>query len=225
MVPLPSSFLVWGSGGHGRVVADLVRAAGHRVVGYVDHDPSKLGQEVEAGIASVVYLQDELQAAIAETGLYPEEVEASALGIGENGLRERCLQSLADLRVPPLVHPSAAVSPSAQIGRGSVIFPGAVVNHSARIGDAVIVNSGAVIEHDCVLEDAVHVSPGATLGGGVHVGVRSWVGAGATVIHRIVIGSDAVVGAGSVVIRDVADGSTVVGTPARPIHDRSAVTS
>ncbi|MGH7559286.1 MAG: acetyltransferase [Gemmatimonadota bacterium] len=212
------SFLVWGSGGHGRVVADLVRATGHRVLSYVDSDPAKLGQKVEPSGETVSHLQDELIRAIQEDGCYPPGVDASALGLGDNQLRLRCLRSLAGLVAPPLVHPSATVSPTARLGRGSVIFPQAVVNAGARIDEAVIVNSGAIIEHDCVLHSGVHVSPGATLCGGVRVGEGSWIGAGATVIQDLTIGRDAIVGAGSTVIRDVSDDLTVVGRPARAIH-------
>lgn len=209
---------MWGSGGHGRVVGDLVRAAGHEVVGYVDSDPGKLGRIVEPDGTTVSHLQDQLVRAIREGGRYPNGVDASALGLGDNQVRLQCLQNLEGLAVPPLVHPSATVSPTASLGRGSVIFPQAVVNTGAQVGDAVIVNSGAVVEHDCVLGSGVHVSPGATLCGGVRVGERSWIGAGATVIQGLTIGTGSTVGAGSTVIRDVGDDITVVGRPARSIH-------
>lgn len=199
-------------------MADLIRATGDRVLSFVDSDPGKLGQVVEPSGARVSHLQDELVRAIRDDGCYPEGVDASALGIGDNQLRLRCLLSLADLAVPPLVHPSATVSPTARLGGGSVVFPQAVVNAGAQIAEAVIVNSGAIVEHDCVLGPGVHVSPGATLCGGVRVGERSWVGAGATVIQGLTIGRDSIVGAGSTVIRDVGDDITVIGRPARSMH-------
>jgi hypothetical protein len=47
--PLPRSparmrLLIWGAGGHGKVVADLVRALGHELAGYVDADAGRLGR-------------------------------------------------------------------------------------------------------------------------------------------------------------------------------------
>lgn len=218
MGPRPSSFLVWGSGGHGRVVGELVRAAGHRLAGYIDKDQEKIGTAVEPLGVPVMHLQEEFVVSIHESGRYPDGCDACAFGIGDNVLRQACLRDLEGFSVPALVHPDAAMSASASIDRGSVVFPGAVVNTGARIGQVVIVNSGAIIEHDCVLEDAVHVSPGATLCGGVRVGERTWIGAGATVIHGISVGKDSVVGAGSTVIQDVPDECTVVGTPARSIR-------
>ncbi|HET8655868.1 MAG TPA: acetyltransferase [Longimicrobiaceae bacterium] len=220
MAPRPERFLVWGAGGHGRVVADVVRALGGRVAGYVDADAARLGQVVDAGGGRVVSTQDGLLRTIRAGGGYPEGIDAVALAIGSNAARHDCLQQLRGLSAPPLVHLSAVVSPSAAIGPATVVLPRVVINAGAQVGAAVILNTGAIVEHDCVIGDAAHVSPGAVLAGGVRVGERSWVGAGAVVIQGVTIGDDVVVGAGAVVIRDVPDGQTVVGNPARPIRRR-----
>lgn len=221
---MTKSFLIWGGGGHGKVIADLLRALGHGVVGYADKDLAKLGNEVEPGGARVVLTEDALLASVNERGCYPPGVDAVALAMGNNATRQGCMQQLRQqlrqqLDLPPLVHPSAVCSPSARLGRGTVVFPAAVVNAGASIGDAVIVNSGAIIEHDCVLGNAVHVSPGAILSGGVRVAERSWIGSGATIVQGISVGRDAIVGAGAVIIRDVPDSVTIVGNPGRVLGD------
>ena len=210
------SFLIWGAGGHGRMVGDLVRTLGYEIAGFADVDSGKLGTRVEVLGVSISYVQDDLMNSLAVNRRYPDGVDASALGIGDNRSREECLQRLESLEVPPLVHPSASVSQSAQLGRGCVVFPNAVVNAGARIGEAAIINSGGIIEHDCVVGAAAHVSPGAVLCGAVRIGARTWIGAGATIIHGVTVGMDVIVGAGSTVLENVADGMTVVGSPARP---------
>jgi sugar O-acyltransferase (sialic acid O-acetyltransferase NeuD family) len=219
----PSRFLIWGGGGHGKVVADLVRAVGGKVIGFVDRDPDKLGQEVEPGGARVIQSEKEFLAFVQQHGTCSSDAEAVVLAVGDNRTREQCARRLADLPLPCVVHPSATTSPSAAVGRGTVVFAGAIINAEARLGDAVIINSGAIVEHDCRLGDGCHLSPGAILGGGVRVGARSWIGAGATVVHAVSIGSDVIVGAGAVIIRDVPDGVTIVGNPGRVIHERQAV--
>jgi UDP-perosamine 4-acetyltransferase len=211
-------FLIWGGGGHGKVVADLVRSLRHELVGFVDMDPSKLGKVVEPGGARVILSQEEFEEAVRERGSLPAGIDALVLAIGNNEIRGRYARSLGELALPPLVHPSAVVSPSARLGRGAVVFPRAVINAEAEIGPVAIVNSGAIVEHDCVIGWAAHVSPGAVVAGGARVGHRSWVGAGAIVLPGIEIGSDVIVGAGAVVLKDVADHSTVVGVPARSIR-------
>jgi UDP-perosamine 4-acetyltransferase len=211
------ALLVWGGGGHGKVVADLVRAAGYQVAGFIDRDSARLGETVEPGGGTVVADEAEFLR-VAAGGRCANGADGVILAVGDNRARHDCLLRVPGLLVPALVHPSAVVSPSARLGRGTVVLPLAAVNAAARLGDAVIVNTGAVVEHDCVLGDAVHVSPRAVLAGGVHVGERSWIGAGAAVIQGVRVGRDAMVGAGAVVIRDVPDGATVVGNPACPIH-------
>lgn len=210
MARVTERVIVWGGGGHGRVVAELVRASGHIVLAYADRNASQQDSREPA----VVVAEEQLVAA-ARANRLPFGATAVALGIGDNAARAAALEGLSGILVPAYSHPSAIVSPSATLGRGTVVLPQAVINANAYLEDAVIVNSGAVVEHDCVLGSAVHVSPNATLTGGVNIGARSWIGAGAVVLPGIVIGRDAVIGAGAVVTRDVGEGETVVGVPAR----------
>ncbi len=207
--------LIWGAGGHGRVVADLARALGYTIVGYIDRDEARVGDAVEPGGARVVIGERAFVEAVAAGAEYPGHDADVAVAIGDNAVRLACVASLGAHHVPALVHPTAVCSDSATVGAGTVVLPRAVVNAAARVGAAVIVNSGAIVEHDCTVGDGAHLSPGSILTGGVRVGARAWVGAGATVIPLVTVGDDAVVGAGAVVIRDVPPGATVVGNPAR----------
>jgi sugar O-acyltransferase (sialic acid O-acetyltransferase NeuD family) len=216
------ALLVWGAGGHGRVVADVARAGGAKVVGFIDRDTAKVGSSVAGGCAIVVASGADMTARLSAGEALPRGATAIALGIGDNRLRSACRAGIVRSLLPPLVHPSAVVSPSAVIGSGAVVMPRAVINAGATIGEGAIVNSGAVIEHDCVVGNDAHISPGAVLAGGVVVGPGAWVGAGATLIPNIRVGEWAVVGAGAVVIRDVAGSTTVVGSPARPLTPRAS---
>jgi sugar O-acyltransferase (sialic acid O-acetyltransferase NeuD family) len=208
-----SALVIWGTGGHGRVVADVARAAGWSIAAWVTADPDAEGAWRARAVAPVL--------AEAE---WPEWLEAQAASgrpirvvpaMGDNVTRQRIAASLAGRLADAIVHPSAVVSPTATLGAGTVVMPLAVVNAHASVGEAVIVNSGAIVEHDCVLERGVHVSPGAVLSGGVRVAERGWIGAGATLLPLVRLGADAIAGAGATVTRDVPDGATVVGTPAR----------
>lgn len=218
---MPRSVVVWGAGGHGKVVADLVRACGRDVAAFVDGDPSKVDPRQRTGEGPPVLAEQDFLDRIGVGQRISVGTDVVALGVGDNKPRQEVLARLGVYRLPSFIHPSATVSPSAVLSRGSIALAASVVNAGASIGRAVIVNSGAVVEHDCVIADCVHVSPGAVLAGGVRVGERTWIGAGATVIQGIRIGADVTVGAGAVVIRDVSDGAVVVGVPARPIGPRT----
>jgi sugar O-acyltransferase (sialic acid O-acetyltransferase NeuD family) len=212
--------LVWGAGGHGRVVADLIRSLGLRVAGFIDADQRHLNQAAEPDESILLMYEGDFVQRLRGESAFPDGVSGVALGIGNNLRRFQLLTELGELIAPPLVHSRAAVTPSAAIGVGTVVLANAVINSRARVGAGGIINSGAIIEHDCSLGRGVHVSPGSVLSGSVTVGDRAWIGAGAVVVPGITVGSDSVIGAGAVVLRDVADNTTVVGNPARLIHQR-----
>jgi sugar O-acyltransferase (sialic acid O-acetyltransferase NeuD family) len=207
-------FLVWGAGGHGRVVADVVRAAGGTVSGFVDRDASRVGHPAAPGAPPVLLAEDDLPRALAMTAA-ERGWEALALGIGDNRARLRAFERAAGAAWPALAHPSSVRSPSAATGEGTVVMPLAVLNADARVGRAAIVNTGALVEHDCEVGDGAHLSPGCVLAGGARVDEGAWVGAGAVVLPGVRVGAWAVVGAGAVVARDVLPKTVVAGVPAR----------
>ncbi len=207
--------LIWGAGGHAKVVSEIAHATGWEVYGYVDSDSRRVGELVKPGGAAILYDSAALFR-ILERKRRP--FAAVSLAFGDNDARLQAAERLrGEIDLPALVHPSAVLSPSCSIGAGSVVMPRVVVNAQARVGVAAILNTGCIVEHDCLVGDGVHVSPHATLAGAVTVGACSWIGAGATVIQGITIGSSTTVGAGAVVIRDAGDNLTLVGSPARPV--------
>lgn len=221
MAERPLRILIWGGGGHGKVVADLVRALGGRVAGFVDADPAKLGQRVEPGGGRVVVAQAEFQAGLRRGDPLPGEASGVVVAIGESRLRLSLCAQLEAALAPALVHPASHRSPSARLGDGTVVFSRAVLNADAVVGRGVIVNTGAIVEHDCRVGDGAHVSPGAVLCGGVEVGEGAWIGAASVVIPGVRVGRGATVGAGAVVVRDVADGVVVAGNPAKPVRSET----
>jgi sugar O-acyltransferase (sialic acid O-acetyltransferase NeuD family) len=203
-----SPVIVYGASGHGKVVADILRACGMEVQGFVDDDPLKPRQ-----VSDLRILGDSNWL----TQQASRQPIAVALGIGDNFARraaaERCLA--AGVQLLSAVHPSATISPSAKISLGVVIMAHAVVNADAVIGQGTIINTGAIVEHDCNIGNFVHLSPGVAIGGHVQVGDRSWLGIGSTVIPNLKIGTGSIVGAGATVVRNVEDWVVAIGTPAR----------
>jgi sugar O-acyltransferase (sialic acid O-acetyltransferase NeuD family) len=117
-----------------------------------------------------------------------------------------------------LVHPRAAVSSRARIGRGSLVGMGACIAAGVVVGEHVVIAAGCIVGHDTAIDDHSVIAPGAVVSGSVHIGAGCYVGAGAVVRQQIHIGSGALVGMGAVVVKDVAPASCVVGNPARPLE-------
>ncbi len=209
--------IVIGAGGHARVVADALMAAGAQVLGFTDADPALHGRQV---LGLPVLGGDEVLAS-----QRPSEV-LLANGIGGAGrvadagrvsLRRRIQQQLMDQgwRFAGVRHPSAVVSRFAQVHEDAQLLPGCVVHTGASIGQGAIVNTVAVVEHDAQVGAWCHVAPRALLCGEVLVGEGCHVGAGAVVRQGLALGPGTVVGAGAVVVRSSEGGVVLLGVPAR----------
>ncbi len=204
-----SSILVYGAGGHGKTLIDLLRALRcYRIVGVIDD-----GASVE-GVSGVPVLggADTLEALRAD-GIALAVNAVGTVGAAQARLRVAGALARAGFLVPTLVHPTAVVEPSALLARGAQILARSYIGSDALIGPDSIVNTGAIVSHDCTLGNHVHLTPGAILAGGVHVGDRSLVGMGATVFVGVSIGADVLIGNGARIHADVPD-STVVPTGA-----------
>ncbi len=212
----PLSYVIWGSSGHAKVLASLIAVCGGQVVALFDNDDN-----VSSVLPDVPLYRGKsgFQQWAEETERLNDIAGLVAIG-GRKGRDRIAIQMLFKrygMLLPNVVHPSATVCKTAQLGDGSQILAQAVVAANTRIDSACIVNHHASIDHECALGEGVHVAPGAILCGCVTVGDNAMIGAGAVVLPRLVISSDAVVGAGSVVTHNVAPGVVVVGNPARPI--------
>ena len=206
----PRQVFVYGAGGHGKVVADILLANGkENLVGFVDdrkeiHGTEVLGLPV---LGDREWLRKRAQGSPI----------AVALGVGNNRSRQH-VGSLCEawgIETLTVIHPSAIIAPSAELGRGTVVMAGAAVNPDARTGRGAIVNTGAIVEHDVVIGDFAHVAPNAAMGGASRLGALSQLGLGAVVIQYIEIGCCTIIGAGAVVVRPIPNGVVAFGVPAR----------
>jgi len=187
--------VIIGSGGHAKVVIDILRLMGRTISFATTKNFSAEGNEI-SGIPIVgddTYLD----------AFGPDKVDL-ALGVGApklGNLRQSVWSSFETKGYHPvtLIHPSAIVSPEVVIGDGAQIMAGSVIQPGCRIGSGAIINTGATIDHDCHVEPFAHIAPGVTLCGNVTVGENSLIGAGATVIPGITIGSNCLVAAGAIV--------------------------
>ena len=141
------------------------------------------------------------------------------IAVGDNATRKK-IALRYELSFTTLSDPSAILSPTVRLGKGTVVMAGTVVNAGTVIGEHAIINTSASVDHDCVIEDFVHIAPNSTLCGNVTVGEGTLFGAGAVAIPGVKIDKNCIGGAGAVVVNDIPAGTTVVGNPARTIKSQ-----
>ena len=190
--------LLYGCGGHAKVVADCVMAQKENVTGFFDDKPTiseHYGIKVIGTYNATIFSELPL-----------------VITIGNNKARKEVSKNIKH-QFSKVVHPSAVISPTSSMGLGTVVFHSSILQADVTVGEHAIINTGSIIEHDCELGDFVHISPNATICGNVSIGEGTWVGASATVLQGVKIGAWCVIAAGAVVVDQIPDYSLVMGVP------------
>jgi len=205
---MSTAIAVYGAGGHGKVVADIILASGQAVEAFLDDSSAAAGRCI---LGILVYS--------AEAWLASHAGARVALGIGDNRARERAAVRVRDhgCHLLTVTHPSTIISGSAKIGDGVAIMAAAVLNPDCEIGEGAIINTGAIVEHDVTVGRYAHLSPRCATGGGAQIGAYAHLGMGAIVLPLKKVGENTIVGAGAVVIESIKDNQIASGVPAR-IH-------
>ncbi|MCU0443487.1 MAG: acetyltransferase [Microscillaceae bacterium] len=194
--------LIYGAGGHAKVVLDYLQTLKIDLAGVFDDDLSKH-----------FFYQYAIRAYDAD---FLPEVPL-LITVGDNFLRRQISQKIKH-SLGKLIHPSAIVSPQSRLAVGTVVFAGVIVQSEAQIGKNVILNTTALVEHDCQVADYVHIAPRATLCGAAQVGEGTLIGAGAVVLPQVKVGKWSKIGAGAIVNQDIPDYAIAVGNPAKIIQ-------
>ncbi len=175
--------LIYGAGGHGRVVYDVMKRLGLNCEGFFDDSSNAdlYGLEHYGAYNKNRYQNSEL-----------------IIALGDNNLRA-IISECVSHNFATLIDPSAVVANTAKVDKGTVVLHRAVVQAEVQIGKHVIINSSAVVDHDCSVGDFSHIAPNATLCGEVTVGKHCLIGAGAVVLPGAIVEDHTIVRAGSVV--------------------------
>ncbi len=201
--------IIVGTGGHAKVVADIIEKRGDKVIGFLD---GVHPQGLFLG-CNILGSDDEY-----ERFLNFKFVVA----IGDPNARERIVNKMEKASWYTAIHPSAIISSlGVKIEEGTVICANVVINPFANIGKHCIINSSACVEHDNVIDDFVHISVGAKLAGSVVVKKKTWVGIGSVVKEKTFICENCMIGAGAVVVQNICLPGKYCGVPARKMKEEN----
>mgnify|MGYP001280016903 FL=1 len=204
---------ILGSGGHGKVVAEVaIKNKIFKKIYFLDDNykqNTKVYNTKVAGDLSENFLKK-----------IDKKKSAFITAFGDGKLRSKFHIILKKLQLPiiSLIDESSFVSSTSKINSGSLICAGSVIGPETEIGEGVIINHNSSVDHDCIIGSFVHICPGVNLAGNVEVDKFSHVGIGSSVIQGIRIGKECIVGAGSVVIKDIKNKNKVAGNPAKKLN-------
>ncbi|MEU6372636.1 NeuD/PglB/VioB family sugar acetyltransferase [Streptomyces sp. NPDC046909] len=212
-----TGLVIVGAGGFARETAQAVRdAGGFELLGHLDDNPGLHGTEVDGvpvlGGGDLVHELTEARVVICVGN--PRDYAARAR------LARRF--DLPPDRYATVIHPTAAVSATSEIGPGSVLLAHCVLTAAVTVGAHVSVMPHVVLTHDDVVEDYATLTAGVRLGGGVRLETGAYVGSGALVREGVTVGAWSQIGLGSTVLGDIPPGEVWVGSPARRLRAAGA---
>lgn len=93
---------------------------------------------------------------------YLGEYAVALPAVEDSEMRIQWMQILtkAGFLIPTLIHPSAVVSRSAEVGAGSIVCARTIIGAGAVIGKGCVISSGAIVDKNAVLPDWTNVACG-----------------------------------------------------------------
>lgn len=156
------NLLIIGAGGHGKVVAEVAADCGYKKIDFLDDNS-----------------QDAV-GKISDLEKFVVEYKNAFVGIGNNKFRGELIAKLETYgyQIPTLVHPTAYVSRTTSIDKGTIIEPKAIVNANTIIGVGCIISVGSIVDHDVVVEKFCHINAGSIVKAGATVNAFEKIEAG-----------------------------------------------
>lgn len=203
---MKKDLIIIGSGGHGKVCADIAQKLSKwKNIYFMDDNNNEkfhFGYRIIGKTDSITNYINSCDYFVA---------------IGDNNIREHFTTKLEAMNasITTLIHPQSVINSKVEIGLGTAIMAGAIINSDTKIGKGVIINTGSTIDHDNLIGDFAHISPGCNLAGNVSIGSRTWVGIDATILNKVEVNKDSVIGAKSLVLKDITKSGTYIGIPVK----------
>lgn len=201
-----------GAGTYGEAMYELAEILGYEIKGFYDEDENKIHNIIMGSI--VIGKFSELASIAIKNKQF-------IVAIGNNEIRYKIMSKIKEFGgiTPTLIHPSAIVSPSAEIGIGVYIQANSYLWTKVKVDDFCIISPGVVIAHHTSVGKACLISTLTGIGASIRIDDKTFIGMGSTVVTGVKsIGTSALIGAGAVVLKNVPQKTTVAGIPAKEIR-------
>ena len=121
------------------------------------------------------------------------------------------------------IHPSAIISPDANLGEGNNILEGVIVEMGVSIGNANLFFGGSIVGHESRVGDYNTFSISAKVAGVVTVGNNCFLGIGSAVKDHVTISDYVLLGATAYGFKDMEEYSVVVPAKSEILKDKKSV--
>lgn len=120
-------------------------------------------------------------------------------------IRLKVQKMMEELFILPanIIHPSAMISNSSQIGLGNYIAANCILSVHSSIGNHNLINFNSTIGHNSQLMDHAILNPGARVSGNVKIGSRVLIGSNSFIFQGKHIGNDTIIDALTYIDRDI----------------------
>ncbi len=200
---MKSVVYIIGAGGNANIVSEIIEKK-FKIEGFISN-------KKELHRKKKIFLENEF--------LKKYKKKNIIITVGENKDRLKIFKKFEKYghNFPNVIHNSACISKSANIGIGNIIMPNVVINSNARIGNFNLINTSSIIEHDCYIDSFVSISPKSVVCGNCKLHEGVFLGANTCIIHNIEIGEWSVVGSCSNVIKNIKKKTINFGNPSKTI--------
>ena len=208
---MPQSIVIYGAGLLGQQLMVLMQSlykGEYEVVSFIDERIGDCDNYLKTGLN--VY--GNLDSAIASKCCSPEKVKLIlAIGYSDLAARFNAFSQAKSIgyKFLSLVHPSAIVSPEAEIGEGVFIGAGTIIDVSCKLGDANFIDAGCLIAERVALNYGNYLAAKVVICGSTKVGSCNFFGATATICNDLIIGDGNFINSQILLARNLKDNSRV----------------
>ncbi len=204
--------VIFGSGGLGRGVSDLIHAINKKsqnqkwnLLGYIDDNVENKKINGLNVLGGIEYIRN-----------YDKEVNV-IIALGSPQMKKDIFEILevnSHIHFPNLIHPDIEWSVYNNLGQGNILSKGVALSTNITIGDFNLVHYNCSIGHDVKIGNYNSIFPLTAVSGYVLLGNNIEIGTNSAIIPNMKFGNNSIVGAGSTIIKDVIENTKVAGVPA-----------
>ena len=186
-----------------------------RIAGFFDNK-KEIGTVVE-NFGEVIGSSDDIEIQF-QKNVFDELI----VGVGYTQMKfrkESFLRFSDKIPMATIIHNSAYVDPSCEIGKGVVVLPGSILDHSVKLEDNVLLNTGVSISHHSIVNAHTFIAPRVAIAGKTKVGASCFVGIGTIIIDHVSICDEVEIGSGSLILKNINEPGRYYGHPAKRIKN------